>query len=221
MKEADATHLAGDYRLDVPDAAIATGVEWCRIAVTISGCYVAKIFIPLGSKVATDLFNQVVTRTGTAQAGTSTTITLDSGASATDNIYGGQVVAIVGGTGAGEEQPIIGYVGSTKVATVPHAWATTPDNTSVFEVRDLVAPAIDSAGRVRLQPSGLDDIVTEVGLNFRQAQSIIAAMAAGVLAGAATTTVTIAAAGVPATNRITATVDVNGNRSAVVLNPPA
>jgi hypothetical protein len=74
---------------------------------------------------------------------------------------------------------------------------------------------------VVLAADGLDAVIIETGLNARQSLAINSAAAAGVLAGAATTTVTIAAAGVPATNRITATVDASGNRSAVTLSPPA
>lgn len=72
-----------------------------------------------------------------------------------------------------------------------------------------------------LAAAGLDSIVVETGLNARQALSVAVSAAAGVLAGAATTTITIAAAGVPATNRITATVDGDGNRSDVTLSLPA
>lgn len=71
-----------------------------------------------------------------------------------------------------------------------------------------------------LSSAGLDSIVIESGMNARQALAVIASASAGVLDGAATTTVTIAAAGVPATNRISATVDSNGNRSAVTLALP-
>lgn len=70
-------------------------------------------------------------RTGTAQAGAATTITLDAGASATDNFYRGLMVLITGNTGAGQARMITAYTGSTKVATVA-AWATNPDNTSTF-----------------------------------------------------------------------------------------
>jgi len=42
-----------------------------------------------------------------------------------------------------------------------------------------------------------------------------------VLSGATTSTVAIAAAGSPATGRITASVDGSGNRTAVTLNLPA
>ncbi len=71
-----------------------------------------------------------------------------------------------------------------------------------------------------LASSGLDAIVIETGLNARQALAINAAALAGVLSGAATTTVTVKGAGV-ATTRITATVDADGNRSAVTLALPS
>lgn len=76
----------------------------------------------------------VFIRSGTAQGGGATTITLDSGASATNNLYQNEVIFIRSGTGAGQANIISSYVGSTKVATVSNAWATNPDNTSVFSI---------------------------------------------------------------------------------------
>lgn len=73
--------------------------------------------------------------TGTAQAGASTTITLESGESAVDDIYNGERIIIIEGTGAGQARLISDYVGSTKVATVHRAWTTTPDNTSVYAIQ--------------------------------------------------------------------------------------
>lgn len=71
----------------------------------------------------------------TAQTGsTSTTIKLASGASSVNDFYVGQVVLITAGTGRGQCRMITGYVGSTKVATVSSAWATTPDATSWYAV---------------------------------------------------------------------------------------
>ena len=75
--------------------------------------------------------NQAV-RSGTAQGGGSTTITLDASASATDDLYNGCLVWVVAGVGAGQAGVITDYVGSTKVATVDNTWRTNPDNTSVF-----------------------------------------------------------------------------------------
>ena len=57
----------------------------------------------------------------------------------------------------------------------------------------------------------------ETGLTPRQSMQLWSAALAGVLSGAATSTVTFKGAGV-ATTRITATVDADGNRSALTLN---
>lgn len=74
-----------------------------------------------------------IIRSGTAQAGASTTITLDASASATNDFYNNQRIFIVSGTGAGQGRIISDYDGGTKVATVA-TWATNPDNTSVFVI---------------------------------------------------------------------------------------
>lgn len=80
---------------------------------------------------------------GTAQAGGAATITLRSGASATDSLFNGSVITIYGGTGAGQSRVIVGYVGSTKVATVGRNWATNPDSTSVYKIHGLAVPRVD------------------------------------------------------------------------------
>lgn len=72
--------------------------------------------------------------TNTAQAGASTTITLSSGSNATNDYYNDMAVVILSGTGAGQVRKISDYNGSTKVATVEVAWATNPDNTSVYMI---------------------------------------------------------------------------------------
>jgi hypothetical protein len=72
---------------------------------------------------------------GTAQAGTSTSITLAAGASATDDFYKNNLITIKSGTGNSATKSVItGYVGSTKVATVTSWPSGTPDATSVYVV---------------------------------------------------------------------------------------
>lgn len=71
---------------------------------------------------------------GTAQAGTATTITLAATASSTDGIYDPGIVRISEGTGSGQSRVIIEYIGSTRVASVDRDWRVTPDSTSVYEV---------------------------------------------------------------------------------------
>lgn len=77
----------------------------------------------------------IVIHDGTAQAGGTNSITLDTGASATDGAYDPAAVVIVGGTGAGQTRLITQYVGSTRVATVDRDWKVTPDNTSLFQIQ--------------------------------------------------------------------------------------
>jgi hypothetical protein len=89
-----------------------------------------------------------VQHSGTAQAGAATTVTLAAGASATDDLFNGQVVKIYGGTGAGQSRVITDYVGSTKVATVDRAWATNPDATSTYAVMASSAPKLDASHQV-------------------------------------------------------------------------
>lgn len=68
--------------------------------------------------------------------------------------------------------------------------------------------------------AGLLDLANgvETGLTFRQAQKLMAAAAAGKLSGAATTTIVIRNAVADDKDRITATVDADGNRSAITLD---
>jgi hypothetical protein len=74
---------------------------------------------------------------GLAQGGTSTTITLNASASATDDAYNGQLVFIRSGTGQDQVGLVEDYVGSTKVATIrtrsaTGQWETVPDTTSAY-----------------------------------------------------------------------------------------
>jgi hypothetical protein len=78
-----------------------------------------------------------VLRGGTAQAGTTSSITLDSGASATNDLYKYNEIAIIGGTGAGQSRQINGYTGSSKVATVGVNWTVAPSSDSVFLITPL------------------------------------------------------------------------------------
>lgn len=71
---------------------------------------------------------------GLAQAGASTTITLNALASASDDVYNGQRVFIRSGTGEDQAKLILDYNGATKVATVESAWAVTPDTTSAYVI---------------------------------------------------------------------------------------
>jgi hypothetical protein len=73
-------------------------------------------------------------RSNTAQAGGSSSITLDAGASTDDDFYNNMAIRITSGTGSGQTRYITDYSGATKIAIVGSAWSTTPDATSVFKI---------------------------------------------------------------------------------------
>ena len=125
----------------------------------------------------------VNTHTGTAQAGSTTTITLASTASATNDIYNGMTVYISSGTGDGQIKVITDYVGATKVATVS-TWTTNPDNTSVYEVMPLVtishgsetpAPTTTATARCSSVVGGVIKKIamTAVGAGYRYATATL------------------------------------------------
>jgi len=125
------TSKTGNYRVPVACTAangFEAGKSYNVIASATIGGVAAKC------KIGSFQVRRDSVRTGTAQAGASSTITLDSGASAVDNFYKRQRVFLTGGTGAGQDRVITGYVGSTKVATVGINWTTNPDGTTTFSI---------------------------------------------------------------------------------------
>lgn len=86
---------------------------------------------------------------GTAQSATATTIVLATTHAAVDDIYNGQRIKILQGTGKGQIRTITDYTGSTKTATVA-TWTVNPDNTSVYGIENgpadvaIVSPTYDS-----------------------------------------------------------------------------
>lgn len=61
VKEASNTLAKGSYRIDVPDAAFATGADWVEINLSVPGSYVATERIPLSLKSASDVYTYLTT----------------------------------------------------------------------------------------------------------------------------------------------------------------
>lgn len=79
--------------------------------------------------------------TGTAQAGSATTITLAATASAVDGQFVGQVITTNADNEDTQEiKSITGYVGATRVATVDSAWVTNPTAGTPYVIAGI-APA--------------------------------------------------------------------------------
>lgn len=154
--EIDATDQPGLYRVDWPDAAFASGVREVILTVKVVTAFTehlrAEIDGPVDAiwdEVLTGATHNVtnsagkrirqieasfVITSGTAQAGAAGTITLAAGESATTDIFAGDRVIIVAGTGVGEHGIITTYDGSTKIATMSQNWVIQPDNTSEYEL---------------------------------------------------------------------------------------
>lgn len=87
---------------------------------------------------------------GLAQAGAASSITLQSTASANDDIYNGSLVSIIAGTGSGQTEKITDYNGTTKVADIsPATWSVNPDSTSSY----VVIPAGDAVTQTAGAPT--------------------------------------------------------------------
>lgn len=108
-------------------------------------------------------------RSGTAQAGDSTTITLDASASSVTNFYVPCGIYLTGGTGAGQFRTIDEYNGTSKVATVSEPWYTTPDNTTTFTVRPEGVAHVDlrQLGGNELSAGYLKAIADYYGINTK------------------------------------------------------
>ncbi len=131
-------------------------------------------------------------RINTAQGGTSTTITLDSGASSDTGAYVGDDLYLYSGTGGGirgtgQRRTVTAYNTTTKVATVHRAWDTTPDNTTKF----ITLPG--AKADVWLAVGGLAT-ATAAGVLDTNAKNLGGASQTGADVGAQTSAASIAAA---------------------------
>lgn len=151
---------------DIATAAVATGTAQLGVNVVNWGATAVGTVPP----------DVVFIRNGTAQAGASSTITLDAGASATDNFYQNCVIFIRSGTGAGQSNIIATYVGSTKVATVSNAWVTNPSSSSVFTIAAFGPVIASVSGTVNANVTAINSVstsgVTAVAANIGTAQPV-------------------------------------------------
>lgn len=158
----DATNMKGWYRLDVPDAMISSsgfvhlfigaGTNVAPVCMRVN-CSALPVDLKAWLGSAPNSLNNGrvetldwIIRTGTAQAGGTASITLDSGASAVANAYRWMRVMIVSGTGAGQCETATLYDGTSKELTVSKAWIVQPDNTSVFVILPALGDVIISLG---------------------------------------------------------------------------
>lgn len=68
----------------------------------------------------------------TAQGGAAQSITLASTESSSNDVYIGDYILTVSGTGAQQMRQITSYTGASRAAGVDRAWVTQPDSTTVY-----------------------------------------------------------------------------------------
>jgi hypothetical protein len=81
--------------------------------------------------------------TGSLQAATTTSVTLKSAASATDDIFVGLCVHMTSGAQSGKARKITDYNGTTKVATVFPAWETAPVATDNYKIVPFASESVN------------------------------------------------------------------------------
>jgi predicted acyltransferase (DUF342 family) len=108
-------------------------------------------FSPIPDATTVYDVKETILHTGTAQAGTTSTITLDAigtpTTSGTDDFYNGMNITITSGTGSGQNKTISDYVGATKVVTVSSLWTIIPDATSIYTITQII---IHDSGTVKV-----------------------------------------------------------------------
>ena len=82
-------------------------------------------------------YNHYSGKANTTNPGSANTITLQDGASATANLYAGNTIYLVAGSGAGENKTIISYNATSKVVTVGSNWTTTPSSNTRYSIGNI------------------------------------------------------------------------------------
>lgn len=119
------------------------------------------------------------------------------------------IVIIQDGVIKGETSTVLSFNGTTKEIVLEEALTSAPADTTQFII---LADHVHSISAIANAVTAAGDID---GYSLEEALKLILATSVGVLAGGATSEITIQAADGSKT-RITATVDANGNRSVVV-----
>jgi hypothetical protein len=103
---------------------------------------------------------------GTAQGGTTLSITLAADASADDGAYAGMRVTLTGGLGAGEARAVSAYDGASKVAAVDAPWLVAPTDASQYVVSSVINSGTaqgGSATTITLSPTAAGTAADYVG----------------------------------------------------------
>ena len=205
---------AGTPYLDASVASRAASATALSTATWTNGRAAALDYLDVSvlSRLAAADYTAPLSAAGTRTAVGLASANLDAQLTAIDDYLDTEIAAIYSRLGAPA-----GASMSADIAAIKSDTAAIFDDTGTSGV----VVAAGSKTGYSLAAAGLDSITIETGVNARQAVSAIAAACTGVASGLATTTAVYKAAANSGTTRITATVDADGNRSAVTLNLPS
>jgi hypothetical protein len=189
----------------------------------------------------------VVSQSSSVNDTGATTTIFKTNLSQTDNdFWKGATAVFTSGALTGQGRQVLGYNGTTKALTVD-AFSSAPVNGTAFSLvtngvigSNLAGAVWDSQRTLHsntgsfgegipnvinktgyaLSSAGLDSVIVEIGMNVRQALSVIAAASAGQLSGAGSGEIFIRAANNSSVIRIDSVVDPIGNRITVNLSLP-
>ena len=107
-----------------------------NVSVDITTVGIGRMALPTDFDHAMSISLLTGAHTGTASAGASTTITLESGEDASEVAVVGNYILATGGTGENELRQATTYSTSTLVATVSPAWGTNPSSDTTYRIID-------------------------------------------------------------------------------------
>lgn len=168
----------GSYRLDLPDAACAVGVNEVLVHGTVTGGVIMPIVIPLVlvdfSATVTSIPELGIIDLGTAQAATSTTLQLRSALALTsDNVIG----SIIHDVTTGQSGYVIDFDGTTDTVTVSPAWVTTPSGTGAYLLFAAPRAPTDSSSLPAVRVAAMDnDVLTDAAMAADTATAIATAV---------------------------------------------
>ena len=95
-------------------------------------CYEGQVYVAQAG---------AMTKTGTADSGTTTTLT-DDALTEPDGYWNGATLLILAGTNEGEQRSVVGFSGATDTVTADVAFPQAIDNTSQYELTLPTAPGV-------------------------------------------------------------------------------
>jgi hypothetical protein len=132
----------GEYRLDLPDAACAAGVNGVLVHGAVTGGVIQAIYIPLViidfSATVTSIPELGIIDIGTLQSADASGAVIRSGATFANDLIIGSMFVATSGTGYGQSRIVYDNALTGDAISVSPNWVTNPDNTTNYVL--LAAP---------------------------------------------------------------------------------